>query len=313
MDWGQNISDISSKETKSLSFLSRNLAFAPWSTKEATYKTLECPKLEYAAFIWSPSCKTQISIYFLIRLNPRGGCQTGIPEYGIPSGSTVQPIMEKSLKPIKVQQYARFPETQSLTSTGTGLRHHSTIQPGLHQVEMVPRRSARFVANRYRNTSSVKDMLDYLGWESHETRSKLQLIVLYKIVHGLIDIPPTDYLTQTNSRIRSAHKYKYKQYSTSTDCFKYSFFPEDNPTLEQITTSCSRGSLLRILQEGAVWPNLLMGIYFPAMDVHPNEEWWAVSSGLVPRYPQGRRIAWSHSDGRKMAGNNFSFLLISFT
>ena len=79
-----------------------------------------------------------------------------------------------------------------------------------HQVEMVQRRSARFVTNRYRNTSSVTDMLDYLGWESHETRrSKLQLIVLYKIVHGLIDIPPTDYLTQTNSRTRSAHKYKY--------------------------------------------------------------------------------------------------------
>ena len=76
-----------------------------------------------------------------------------------------------------------------------------------HQVEMVQRRSARFVTNRYRNTSSVSDMLDYLGWESHETRrSKLQLIVLYKIVHRLIDIPHTDYLTQTNSRTRSAHK-----------------------------------------------------------------------------------------------------------
>ena len=71
---------------------------------------------------------------------------------------------------------------------------------------MVQRRSAPFGTNRYRNTSSVTDMLDYLGWKSHETRrSKLQLIVLYKIVHGLIDIPPTDYLTQTNSRNRSAH------------------------------------------------------------------------------------------------------------
>ena len=65
-----------------------------------------------------------------------------------------------------------------------------------HQIEMVQRRSARFVTNRYRNTSSFTNMLDYLGWESHERRrSKLQLIVLFKIVHGLIDIPPTDYLT----------------------------------------------------------------------------------------------------------------------
>ena len=85
-----------------------------------------------------------------------------------------------------------------------------------HQVEKVQRRSARFVTNRYRNTSSITDMLDFLGWESHETtrRNKLQLIVLYKIVHGLIDIPSTNYLTQTqtNSRTRSAHK--YKQYSS---------------------------------------------------------------------------------------------------
>ena len=29
MDWGQHISDISSKITKTLGFLSRNLAFAP--------------------------------------------------------------------------------------------------------------------------------------------------------------------------------------------------------------------------------------------------------------------------------------------
>ena len=33
MDWGQHISDISSKATKTLGFLRRNLAFAPRSTK----------------------------------------------------------------------------------------------------------------------------------------------------------------------------------------------------------------------------------------------------------------------------------------
>ena len=50
MDWGQHISEISSKATKTL----RNLAFAPKSTKEVAYKTLFRPKLEYAAPIWSP-------------------------------------------------------------------------------------------------------------------------------------------------------------------------------------------------------------------------------------------------------------------
>ena len=61
MDWGQHISDISSKATKTLGFLRRNLAFAPRSTKKVAYKTLVQPKLEYAAPIWSPYSKLQIN------------------------------------------------------------------------------------------------------------------------------------------------------------------------------------------------------------------------------------------------------------
>ena len=49
MDWGQHVSEISSKATKKLGFLRRNLAFAPRNTKGVAYKTLVRPKLEYAA------------------------------------------------------------------------------------------------------------------------------------------------------------------------------------------------------------------------------------------------------------------------
>ena len=61
MDWGQHVSEISSKATKTLGFLRRNLAFAPRSTKEVAYKTLIRPELEYAAPIWSPHSKLQIN------------------------------------------------------------------------------------------------------------------------------------------------------------------------------------------------------------------------------------------------------------
>ena len=55
MDWGQHISEISSKAPKALCFFRRNLAFAPRSsTKEVAHKTLVRPKLEFAARIWSP-------------------------------------------------------------------------------------------------------------------------------------------------------------------------------------------------------------------------------------------------------------------
>ena len=61
MDWGLHISEISSKATKTLGFLRRNLAFAPKSTKEVAYRTLVLPKLEYAAPIWSHYSKLQIN------------------------------------------------------------------------------------------------------------------------------------------------------------------------------------------------------------------------------------------------------------
>ena len=59
MDWGQHVSEISSKATKTLGFLRRILAFAPRRTKEIAYKTLVRPKLEYEAPIWSPHSKLQ--------------------------------------------------------------------------------------------------------------------------------------------------------------------------------------------------------------------------------------------------------------
>ena len=78
MDWGQHISDISSKATKTLGFLRRNLAFAPRSTKEVAYKTLVRPKLEYAAPIWSPIVKLRFNKWRKYRgpAGPAGGGAT---------------------------------------------------------------------------------------------------------------------------------------------------------------------------------------------------------------------------------------------
>ena len=54
LEWGQHVSEISSKATKTLGFLRRNLALAPQHTKEVAYQTLVRPQLEYAAPIWHP-------------------------------------------------------------------------------------------------------------------------------------------------------------------------------------------------------------------------------------------------------------------
>ena len=59
MQWGQHISEISCKATKTLGFLRRSLALAPRHTKEVAYKTLVRPQLEYAAPIWHPYNETE--------------------------------------------------------------------------------------------------------------------------------------------------------------------------------------------------------------------------------------------------------------
>ena len=47
-------------------------------------------------------------------------------------------------------------------------------------------------------------MLDHLDWESLEAwRAKTQLTMLFKIIHGLADIPAEDYLVPASTRTRS--------------------------------------------------------------------------------------------------------------
>ena len=61
LDWGQHISEIACKATKTMGFLRCNLALAGTcrNTKEFTYKTLVRPQLECAAPVWHPYHETQ--------------------------------------------------------------------------------------------------------------------------------------------------------------------------------------------------------------------------------------------------------------
>ena len=66
----------------------------------------------------------------------------------------------------------------------------------IKKLEMVQRKAARYVTNRYHNTSSVTSMLDHLEWDTLETRrTRNQLTMLYKISNDLVDIPEDMFLT----------------------------------------------------------------------------------------------------------------------
>ena len=158
MDWGQHVSEISSKATKTLGFFRRNLAFAPRSTKEVAYKTLVRPKLEYAAPIWSPQSKLQIN-----------------------------------------------------------------------QIEKVQRTAARWTCRRWRNKSSVGEMLNELEWPSLEAwRDQSSLLLFHKIHCGAVSIEKDKYMTPAHSlkTTRSSHSAQYRRHQTYSDALKNSFFPE---------------------------------------------------------------------------------------
>ena len=159
----------SSKATKTLGFLRRNLAFAPRSTKEVAYKTLVRPKLEYAAPIWSPYSKLQIN-----------------------------------------------------------------------QIEKVQRTAARWTCRRWRNTSSVGEMLDELEWPSLEARrDQSSLLLFHKIHSGAVSIEKDKYLTPARSlkSTRSSHSAQYCRYQTYSDALKNSFFPRTIPQWNSLSPS----------------------------------------------------------------------------
>ena len=163
------ISEISSKATKTLGFLRRNLAFAPRHTKEVAYKTLVRPKLEYAAPIWHPYHETQIG-----------------------------------------------------------------------QVEKVQRTAAMWTCRRWRNTSSVGDMLDDLEWPSLETRrEQSSLTFFYKIHSGTVDLDKDKYLTPAPNlrRTRASHESQYTRYFAYSDALKNSFSPRTIPMWNSLPSS----------------------------------------------------------------------------
>ena len=85
LDWGQHVSEISAKATKTFGFLRRNFAFAPRHTKEVVYKTFVRPKLEYAAHIWHPYHETQIGHLEKVQKTAANGTSAGDGETPVAS------------------------------------------------------------------------------------------------------------------------------------------------------------------------------------------------------------------------------------
>ena len=80
------------------------------------------------------------------------------------------------------------------------------------KVERVQRRVARFVKSRYSRYFSVSDMFDVLGWPPlSQRRQEARLIMFFKIINGLAQVPFEGFLVEAYKGTRRKHNMKFRQ------------------------------------------------------------------------------------------------------
>ena len=95
-----------------------------------------------------------------------------------------------------------------------------------HRIEMVKHRAARYVSNRFHNTSSVSNMLEELKWPTLEERwGKTRLVLIYKIANELVKIDATDRLIKPLRLSRNMDQHCFQIQSCNSEMRKESFYP----------------------------------------------------------------------------------------
>ena len=100
----------------------------------------------------------------------------------------------------------------SLVVYGTFIRRATKLN--IDKIEMVQRRSVRFVTNCYDHTASVTNKLNNLEWDPLELREKRnRLAMMYMLIHiGLAEVNKYKYLIP-ESHVRTSrhlHNLAYK-------------------------------------------------------------------------------------------------------
>ena len=101
------------------------------------------------------------------------------------------------------------------------------LQKDINKLEMIQRRSARYVTNRYHNTSSVETKLQKLQWPTlEERRKKARLILLYKVANGEVKIDAGNKLIPPDRLSRHTNAQSFQIPSCNTSIRKESFYPK---------------------------------------------------------------------------------------
>ena len=121
------------------------------------------------------------------------------------------------------------------------LEYAAPIEIQTDKVEKVQRTAARWTCRRWRDTSSVGEMLDELEWPSLESRrERSSLTFFYKIHSGTtLSLDKDKYLTPAPNlrRTRALHESQYTRPFAYSDALKNSFFPRTIPVWNSLLSS----------------------------------------------------------------------------
>ena len=137
-------------------------------------------------------------------------------------------FLRRNLKgcPEKLKQTAYFSLVRSFMEYGTTV-WNPYQKYNSDKIERVQRRAARLVKSRYSRYSSVSDMLDVLGWTPFsQRRQEARLILFYKIINGLAQVPFEGVLVEAYKGTRRKHNMKFRQIGHTTSQYGQSFFPK---------------------------------------------------------------------------------------
>ena len=110
----------------------------------------------------------------------------------------------------------------------------------IFQLDSVQRRDARFASNNFqdREQGAVTSIISNLKWESLEQRrAKARSVLMYKIVHNLVEIHAEHLLIPADSRTRGIAA--FRTIYTRADVYHFSFFPRTIITCNSIPPDTS--------------------------------------------------------------------------
>ncbi len=111
------------------------------------------------------------------------------------------------------------------------LEHCSTVwdpytKANIKKLEMVQRRAARYILNRFRNISSVGEMLTHLNWTSLVThRHHAKLTMMYKMINGLAAVYYQQYIIPVERKSRHMASHCFQTLHSHTNYHCNLFFP----------------------------------------------------------------------------------------